>query len=834
MKKILLVLAATLLYSFVQNSTAGKLVDLGEYGSGPYTKVEKYNSTLYVVSSGTGVKIFNLSDTNELTELEGLDSTCQPVDVQVSQSTLVVTCAFNILFYSLNEPNAPELIANFDSPSYVINSVYLENDRIYMLGGNRDFKIYDATDLSSLELISEINVNDVTGPTLKKSGDIVYFQQQYEKVVLINVANEAAPEVASEVLKDGNSILYSAKIEGNTLYMGRGVGLQIVDISDPYSPSLIEYREVDTDIGSLDSFYSIDIDGNMLYAFSILGRVYSADLTNPLNPTFVFDGDLLGFNPFELKYMDGLIFVASGINGLVVINPEVSTNLVTIDSTTDALMANDISINNGRAVIADEFRVFHYLDISSQGSVTRSGKVETSLARTGLADGDFSWLGVFGMLQTYDITNFSNPIQYDSLVVQDYSDYINHISKIENLLYVGTDNGGIKVYDVSGIIPSEYASVNLGLDVDTGKQHRVNDIITYGDYLLVSTSEKDLIVVDLSSPATPVIKSQLKETDFAPYKNRLFVSGSYVLLFAETDMIIWDLSNIDRPTLRAQGNEFGYIHGVTALNESMVIISTDTGLSLLDITDPLNVALADFIPQGSVSTSLDSDGSLIVVKSTDSASLKIFQYNRSPETSDSSFATDEDNPLIEYVEATDPEGDDITFSIVGEPENGTVSITPEGQFTYQPDANYNGSDSFTFKVEDSYGGNSEGTVTITVDSVNDAPTAINVSLTTTIDSSVSGSFNASDVDGDELAYENTNPSNGSLSVSGTSFTYTPTEGFTGQDSFQYTVTDSSGESSTATVTITVNQASSGGGGGSSDFWLLALLLLGFTFRRQSK
>lgn len=832
MKKTLLVLAAILLFLFIQPSIAEKLVSLGEYGSGPYTKVEKFGSTLYTVSSGSGLKIFNISDSNELTELGVLDSTCQPTDVQISQSTLMVLCPFEISFYSLQEPTEPALIASFDSPSYVVNSAYLENDRLYMLGGNRDFKIYDATDLSGLQLISEILVGDVTSPLLKKSGDIVYFQQQYEKVVLIDVASETAPKVASEVLKDGNFILYSAQIEGDTLYMGRGAGVQIVDITDPYSPLLVEYRQVDADIGSLDSFYSIDTNGNMLYAFSINGTVYSADISNPQDPKFLFNSDLLGFFPYQLKYLDGLLFIASGVGGLVVIDPTNDSNLTKVDSYSDALMINDVRINNGKVVIADEFRLFHFLDISNQGVVSKLGNISASLARTGLVESNFSWLGDVGMLQTYDVTNFENPIQYDSLVVQDYSDYINHISKIGNLLYVGTDNGVIKVYDVSGVIPSEYTSVSLGLNADTGQQHRVNDIVPFGDNLLVSTSEKDLIIVDISSPEIPVVKSQIKMTDFSPYKNRLFVVNEFVLLFTETDIIVWNLSNIDSPTLAAQGNEFGYIHGVTELNESMVVISTDNGLSLLDIANPLDISLLDFIPEGSVSTSLDSDGTLIVIKSSGSSSLKIIQYNRSPQASNSNYSLDEDSTVVEYVEATDPEGDDVTFSVVSQPTNGSVSINLDGQFTYQPNADYNGNDSFKFIAEDVHGGSSEGTVTITVNPVNDAPSASNISLTTTVDKAVSGSFNGSDVDGDELTYENTNPSNGTLSVSGTRFTYTPASGFTGQDSFQYTVTDPSGISSTATVTITVNQASSSGGGGSSDLWLLALLALGFAFRRQ--
>lgn len=833
MKKILLMLAAILIFFFVQTSVAGKLVDLGEFGFGPYTEVEKYGSTLYVVSSESGLKIFNLSDSNELTELETLDSSCQPINVQVSQSTLLVLCPFKVLFYSLQEPTEPALIASFDSPSYVVNSVLLENDRLYMLGGNRDFRIYDATDLTNLQLISEINVNDVTGPTLKKSGDIVYFQQQHEKVVLIDVSNEAAPQVASEVLKDGYFILYSAHIEGNTLYMGRGKGIQIVDVSDPYSPSQVEYRQVDADIGSLDSFYSIDTSGSTLYAFSVNGFVYSADITNPHNPKFLFSDHLLGFYPFELESSDDLIFVASGVGGLVVIDATNNSSLTKVDSYSDALVINDVRINDGKVVIADEFRLFHFLDISNQGIVTRLGDVHASLARTGLVDGNFSWLGVIGMLETYDVSNFQNPIQYDSMVVQDYVDYINHLTKVGDMLYVGTDNGGIYLYDVSGIIPSEYLSINLALDADTNQPHRINDIIPYGDNLLVSTSEQDLIIIDISDKASPVIKSEVKLTSYEPYKNRLFVSGDHVLVVTETEVFVLDISNTESPEVVKQGNELGFIHGAVDLNESMIVIGTEDALSLVDISDPLNHIIVDTISEVGRVHTIDSDGSLIVMKSNSGASLKIFQYNRSPEVSNSNFVTDEDSSVVEIVEATDPEGDEVTFSIASQPTNGSVSITADGQFTYQPDADYSGQDSFTFKAEDVHGGSSEGTVSITVNPVNDAPLALNSSVTTTVDKSVSGSFNASDVDGDELTYENTNPSNGTLSVSGNNFTYKPAEGFTGQDSFKYTVTDPSGESSTATVTITVKKASSGGGGGGSgDLWLLTLLVLGFAFRRQ--
>lgn len=66
--------------------------------------------------------------------------------------------------------------------------------------------------------------------------------------------------------------------------------------------------------------------------------------------------------------------------------------------------------------------------------------------------------------------------------------------------------------------------------------------------------------------------------------------------------------------------------------------------------------------------------------------------------------------------------------------------------------------------------------------------------------------NDSDPDGDTLTVTgNTNPANGSVVDNGDgTFTYTPNNGFTGDDTFEYTISDGNGGTATATVTITVN------------------------------
>jgi hypothetical protein len=127
--------------------------------------------------------------------------------------------------------------------------------------------------------------------------------------------------------------------------------------------------------------------------------------------------------------------------------------------------------------------------------------------------------------------------------------------------------------------------------------------------------------------------------------------------------------------------------------------------------------------------------------------------------------------------------------------------------TYTPDADFNGSDSFTFVVNDGSTNSAPATVSITVNPVNDSPVAQDVSVSTAQDSSVAVTLDGSDIDGDSLTYSIVSgPSDGTVTGSGANRTYTPDSGFVGSDSFVYSVSDGVA-SDQATVSITVSAVS---------------------------
>lgn len=200
---------------------------------------------------------------------------------------------------------------------------------------------------------------------------------------------------------------------------------------------------------------------------------------------------------------------------------------------------------------------------------------------------------------------------------------------------------------------------------------------------------------------------------------------------------------------------------------------------------------------------------------TATVTISIGGVNDAPTAANDAFSTTEDTALVGtgvLANDSDPENDALTAILSSAPTQGTLILNADGTFTYTPDANFAGTDTFTYKAQDLPGAvSAEATVTITVTPVNDAPVAAADNFSTTEDTAITISAaagvlsNDTDEEGDALtASVVTNPSNGTLTLNANgSFTYTPSANFTGNDSFTYKANDGSADSNTATVSIAV-------------------------------
>ena len=170
------------------------------------------------------------------------------------------------------------------------------------------------------------------------------------------------------------------------------------------------------------------------------------------------------------------------------------------------------------------------------------------------------------------------------------------------------------------------------------------------------------------------------------------------------------------------------------------------------------------------------------------------------------FTLEEDTSKTFTFMGSDPLNRALTYSVSTQPQHGTLTINA-GAGTYAPNANYHGADTFAYIATNVDGSSNIGTIVATITPLDDEPNSMDVTATTDEDNAIEITLQAEEVDGDNIEFQvRNNPSNGSVSISGTTATYTPNSNWNGTDTFNFEAVDSNAKSvlNVATATITVN------------------------------
>ncbi len=280
------------------------------------------------------------------------------------------------------------------------------------------------------------------------------------------------------------------------------------------------------------------------------------------------------------------------------------------------------------------------------------------------------------------------------------------------------------------------------------------------------------------------------------------------------------------------------IPDVYAVDQDTTLVVAQPGVLANDTdgqSDPLTAVLVATVSNGTLV--LDANGSFaytptigftgeesFTYKANDGAvdsnvvtvTIAVGGVNTAPVAVEDSYTMDQDTTLVVALPGVlandlDAQSDPLTAVLVATVSNGTLVLDADGSFAYTPTVSFTGDDSFTYKANDGDLDSNVITVTIAVGGVNSAPTAVADAYTmvqdTTLVVALPGVLvNDTDAQSDALtAVLVATVSNGTLVLDANgSFAYTPTIGFTGDDSFTYKANDGNLDSNVVTVTITVN------------------------------
>lgn len=232
-------------------------------------------------------------------------------------------------------------------------------------------------------------------------------------------------------------------------------------------------------------------------------------------------------------------------------------------------------------------------------------------------------------------------------------------------------------------------------------------------------------------------------------------------------------------------------HGDIALNQDGSLIYTpDPGFSGEDSFDYR-------VSDGALSSDLAQ------------VTITVKPLNAAPTAEDDEYSGLEDELLIVQAPGIlandiDPEGQDLMISLQDEPTHGTLTLAEDGGFEYAPDPDFFGEDQFSYQVSDGHSDSGLAVVRMAIAPVNDTPQAIDDEAVGIVDQALDIDVLANDLgrgDGPITITIVAEPSQGGIEIIEQVIRYVPTEGFAGEDGFEYAITDLDGEISQATVVI---------------------------------
>ncbi|MBD1862415.1 MULTISPECIES: cadherin-like domain-containing protein, partial [Trichocoleus] len=285
-----------------------------------------------------------------------------------------------------------------------------------------------------------------------------------------------------------------------------------------------------------------------------------------------------------------------------------------------------------------------------------------------------------------------------------------------------------------------------------------------------------------------------------------------------------------------------------ALSETNAVLSTSGKLSISDVDNT-----AEFVAQADVAGSygqfsIDKDGTwsyaaneaynslnvgdsvadTFTVKAVDgtatSVQVTISGTNDAPTATNDNLITSEDIPLV--ISAATLLGNDVDVDLgdmlsvttVTQPSQGGLVDNGNGTYTYTPNANYNGVDSFAYTMRDREGATSTATVNLTINAVNDNPDAINDIVTarqSTAKTILAADLlaNDADIEGDALNLTQVqNAQNGTVALDSNGNVVFTANANVATASFEYTLSDGKGGTDIAFVSVLVGMVDDGGNG----------------------
>ena len=761
----------------------------------------------YLFGNRNGFEVYDISDPSNPVFINNVKESMYfpPMDIKVVGDLALAGHDFGKLhIFDISNPVNPFIRGNVTIPSLdLIFDIGVSGKYAYLALAELGLSIINYEDPDNPLLVNTLDEYDnVFG--LYVVGNYLFACDSEKGFIVIDISDPYDTVVLGELLIEGTGCVDIAIYGHYAVITSSNAGIILIDIGDLISPIVASL-----DLG--EQTWGIAASDNYAYVGTVDTKSLKIlDINNPFNP-FVMTGIDTQLPPRKIILKKDLALTSVAWGQFKAIDISDPLNPAIIDN---SLLLSFYSFAESNNYLYSNYSIyFNVFDISDIYNINQVGSIMMGSSKYYndiCISNNFAYATENGLFDVYELSDPVAPVKRGTVSIPGTYSYKMKVK--DQYVYITNDDPGLLIVDISN--PDNPTLANA---MDLESQARGLTII--GNYILAATKSDGLVIIDISDQFNPSIVNVI---DIPGECMDVSVSGryAYVTTYKGIDVIeIGRLLNSAPPVADAgenqevQENETVMLDGSGSYDFELDIVS----YKWIQIEGP-PVVLSD---EDSVSPTFTApnagpDGIILTfmlvvtdsgdMNSEDTCNISVLGDNEVPTVEDQSVVTDEDTPLSITVSGSDPENDDLLFEIVRQPAHGSLSGNcPE--LKYKPEQNYTGEDSFTFKAYDGRDYSAFGTVTISINAVDDSPTAFHLFIVTEEDQTTNGFLPATDPDNDPLSFSVVDNGNKGVAMvtdqSTGEFIYTPNENANGVDAFTFNVNDNQSDSNTATVTVTI-------------------------------
>lgn len=571
-------------------------------------------------------------------------------NVMVKDNYAYVAAGAALYIINVSNPADLTLASRCPTPGYA-KKVVVENQYAYIADTDEGLRIIDVSnpfspwEVGFCELPGKVNAVVV-------AGQYAYIANNNNNLQVVNINDPHYPTLVGSCAMYSDPFIYYTwanclAIKGNLAYVGTNLGLRVIDISNPTSPTEITtYGNMSIDdlildgnyaylagddfivldissssaiheedsISSLPTSQGISLKNKLVYMADALGRIHVIDVTQPavldLWPDIIEPAC-----PYDVEISGDFLYVADGkgLRSYDISNPTMVSGAGNYDISYG--WSNNIAVSGKYAYLTDGYNGTHVIDINNPASPVEAHSNSIPGYATAVAlSGNYAFVAdLFNSgLQVLDITipNQSHIVSYINLPATPVSISISGV-----YAYLALSNVGLGIIDISN--PEAPC-----LTTTFSTQGTVWDVRIRDNYAYLADDSKGLIILDITN--APLVREIGRYSGHYRY---IAVRGDYVL--ANGSLNVSNIINVSNPGVPILASEFGKwedtAHGITANGNYAYVAYFDQGLYILDIGNLNNITETGYYDSAGLVETVVLDGKYIYTAEQGSG-LNIYEY----------------------------------------------------------------------------------------------------------------------------------------------------------------------------------------------------------------